>query len=118
MELGEQDEFSISGFRIVSYSDTWEHHTIVRNSNIIFELDSNYYYIVESMDKLVEISSMPDYLQKEWFHNNKKVLTEKFVISEYEKQKDINRIYKSEKTKQTISELKGILRDFKIDKII
>ena len=38
MELGEQDEFSISGFRIVSYSDTWEHHTIVRKSNIIFEL--------------------------------------------------------------------------------
>ena len=68
--------FSVDGMRIVSYSDTWEHHTIVRKCNIIFELDGNYYYIIENMDKLVEICSMPDYLQKEWFHHNKKVLTE------------------------------------------
>ena len=110
--------FSVDGMRIVSYSDTWEHHTIVRKCNIIFELDGNYYYIIENMDKLVEICSMPDYLQKEWFHHNKKVLTERFTRSEFEKQKDISRITKSEKTEESVSELKSILRNFNIDKII
>jgi len=110
--------FLVDGMRIISYSDTWEHHTIVRKCNIIFELDNNYYYIIETMDKLVEICSMPNTLQKEWFKYNKKVLTERFAKSEFEKQQDISRITKSEKIQESVSELKAILRNFNIDKII
>ena len=110
--------FLVDGMRIVSYSDTWEHHTIVRKCNIIFELDNNYYYIIETMDKLIEISSMPNTLQKEWFQYNKKVLNERFTKSELQKQQDISRTTKSEKAEKSASELKSLLRNFNIDKII
>ena len=59
------------------------------------------------MDKLVEIGNMPKYLQEEWFWNNKKVLTEEFTKAELDK-----------RLNQEDQELKSILREFRINKII
>jgi hypothetical protein len=59
------------------------------------------------MDKLVEISNMPKYLQEEWFWMNKKVLTEEFTKAELDK-----------RLNQEDQELKSILREFRINKII
>ncbi len=98
---------SIDGFRMVSYSDSLEHHTLIKKSSIIFELNGNYYYIVHDMDKLIEISNMPKYLQEEWFWMNKKVLTEEFTKAELDK-----------RLNQEDQELKSILREFRINKII
>ncbi len=111
-------EFKISNLRIVSYSDTWNHHKIERKCNIIFELDNSYYYLIENMDKLVDVSNMPDYLQTEWFKYNKNILTEGFTKSELDKQLDVSQKISSEKTNEIVLELKSILRSFQIGKII
>jgi hypothetical protein len=50
---------------------------------------------------------MPKYLQEEWFWMNKKVLTEEFTKAELDK-----------RLNQEDQELKSILREFRINKII
>ena len=110
--------FSIDELRLVSYTDEFEHHSLKQIANIIFELNGFYYYIFDEVDKLFEIISMPTYLQEEWFHNNKKILTEEFTKSELDKQLLIERTIKPETINKNISELKSILREFRLNKII
>ena len=110
--------FSIDDLRLVSYTDGFEHHSLTQKANIIFELNGFYYYIFDEVDKLFDIISMPQYLQEEWFHNNKKVLTETITKTELDKQLVIERSINPETLSKNISELKCILREFRIDKII
>ena len=112
------NNFSIDDLRLVSYTDGFEYHSLTQKANIIFELDGFYYYIFDEVDKLFDIISMPQYLQEEWFHNNKKVLTEEFTKIELDKQLVIERSINPETLSKNISELKCILREFRIDKII
>lgn len=110
--------FSIDDLRLVSYTDGFEHHSVKQKSNIIFELNGFYYYIIDEIDKLFDVINMPSYLQKEWFHNNKKVLTEKITKTELDKQLVMEKNINPETLSENISELKSILREFRINKII
>lgn len=110
--------FSIDDLRLVSYTDGFEHHSLKQKANIIFELNGFYYYIFDEVDKLFDVISMPQYLQEEWFHNNKKVLTETITKTELDKQLVIERSINPKTLSKNISELKSILREFRINKII
>ena len=110
--------FSIDELRLISYTDGYEHHSLRHIANIIFELNGSHYYIFDEVDKLFDIIRMPQYLQEEWFHNNKKVLTEEFTKAELDKQLIIERSINPETLSGSISELKSILREFRLNKII
>lgn len=110
--------FSIDDLRLVSYTDGFEHHSLTQKANIIFELNGLYYYITDDVDKLFDVINMPQYLQEEWFYNNKKVLTEEFTKIELDKQLVIERSINVETLSKNISELKSILREFRINKIM
>lgn len=103
---------------MVSYTDGFEHHSLKQKANIIFELNGLYYYIIDEVDKLFDVIHMPPYLQEEWFNGNKKVLTEKITKTELDKQLVIERSINPETLSKNISELKSILREFRINKII
>jgi hypothetical protein len=110
--------FCIDELRLVSYTDGFEYHSLKQIANIIFELNGFYYYIFDEVDKLFDIINMPKYLQEEWFHNNKKVLTEEFTKIELDKQLVIERSINPETLSKNISELKSILREFRLNNLI
>lgn len=110
--------FSIDDLRMVSFTDEFEHHSLKQKANIIFELNGFYYYIIDEIDKLFDIINMPPYLQEEWFHSNKKALTETITKTELDKQLVIERSINPKTLSKNISELKSILREFRINKII
>jgi DNA topoisomerase VI subunit A len=104
----------------VSITKEWDRHQISQIATIIIEYNNEYFYIQEEMEKILDISQMPQYIKEDWIRYNKKDLTDKIIIShikEYEELKESQ--WPSEDAwDSALSRLKAIKRSEIIRKIL
>jgi hypothetical protein len=100
----------------------YEHHTLINKANIILEIDGNYFYIEDDIEKLKDVSAMPSYIKEDWVKYNLRDLN-MFTINKHIEELNkrlenaIATMYIKEK-EEKLSLLKTIRRDFIINGII
>jgi len=53
---------------------------------IVYDKDSEYYYLLDSSDKIKDVSKMPKYIKDDYYHYNSKILTIEYfnmIIEKY-----------------------------------
>lgn len=104
----------------VSIVKEWDIHKISEVATIIIEFEEGYFYIQEEMEKIFDISQMPEYIKEDWIKYNKKDLTDKIIIShikEYEELKE-SQWPSVDAWDSALSRLKAIKRNEVIRKIL
>lgn len=104
----------------ISKITEYDHHTLILFATIIFEDSGDYFYIKDDVDKIDDVSRMPQYIKEDWLNYNKKLLNIS-VINKQIKSLEIilekRRPY-DPKDEDTLAELKSIRRDLIIKGII
>jgi len=109
-------------FTEVSSIVKWEHHTMTKWCNIILGKDDKFFYIEDDIEKLKDVSGMPNYIKEDWVKYNLKDLNMFTInkhIEELNKKLDtlITDLYLKE-NQERLTLLKTIRRDFIINGII
>lgn len=84
---------------------------------IVYDKDGEYYYILDSSDKIKDVSKMPNYIKEDYYNYNSKILTIKFFNKIIEK----CRIKYTLKSQYLGNKLETEIRQFteeELDKII
>lgn len=71
----------IFDIKYTNYSDLSE------NSFIVYNKDNEYYYILDSSEKVKDVQSMPSYIKEDYYRYNSKILTLSFFNKTLEKYK-------------------------------
>jgi hypothetical protein len=114
---------NLSPWKEVSITKRMQHHTMIDVATVIIGSDGEFFYIHDDIEKIIDISCMPEYIKEDWINYNKKDLTIYIVEEHIRKYVDLrdSEIY-LEVANQTyddvISELQSIKRDLIIKKII
>jgi hypothetical protein len=114
---------NLSPWREISTIKKIQHHTMIDVATVIIGYNDYYFYIQEDIEKIIDVSCMPNYIKEDWVNYNKKDLTINIVEEHIRKYVDLrdSEVY-LEVTNQTyddvISELQSIKRDLIIKKII
>lgn len=87
-----------------------DYRTIQGMINIIFEIDSNYFYIEDDFEKIKDVDKMPVYIKKDWYKYNKKELTLEVINSHISFAKELE-------DDDLFRNLVAIRRDYIIDKL-
>jgi len=100
-----------------------QHHTMIDIATIVISNNGEFFYIKDDIEKIFDVSCMPNYIKEDWVNYNKKDLTINIVDEHIRKYVDLrdSEVY-LEVTNQTyddvISELQSIKRNLIISKII
>lgn len=60
---------------IISSIEFYDYTSLNKIVNLIIESDNNYFFIEDELDKVIDVTQMPSYIQLDWFKYNKKDLT-------------------------------------------
>lgn len=111
----------------ISITSEVEHHTLIDVATIIIFKDDEYYFIQDDIEKVRDVSIMPQYIKEDWIKYNRKELN-MFVINkhirEYESRLKKSIEFNSVKTdkerdlEEKIQLLKSLRRDLIIKGII
>lgn len=114
---------NLSPWKEISTIKKMQHHTMIDIATIIISNNGEFFCIQEDIEKIIDVSCMPNYIKEDWVNYNKKELTINIVedhIRKYVNLRD-SEVY-LEVPNQTyddvISELQSIKRDLIIKKII
>ena len=114
---------NLSPWKEISTTRKMQHHTMIDVATIIIGQNDYYFYIQDDIEKIIDVSCMPNYIKEDWILYNKRELTINVVEGHIRKYVDLrdSEVY-LEVTNQTyddvISELQSIKRDLIIKKII
>ena len=114
---------NLTPWKEISITKRMQHHTMIDVATIIIENNGEFFCIQDDIEKIIDISSMPNYIKEDWINYNKKDLTISIVDQHIIKYVDLrdSEIY-LEVANQTyddvVSELQSIKRDLIIKKII
>jgi len=111
---------NLSPWKEISISTETQHHSLIEMSTIIIGDDEDYYIIEEDIEKIMDVSSMPNYIKEDWINYNKKELNQKVIdkhIKIYTDKSDM-KYPPDEEIEKVISTLKSIKRHLLIKKII
>ena len=115
-----QRSINLSPWKEISISTETQHHSLIEMSTIIIGDDEDYYIIEEDIEKIMDVSSMPNYIKEDWINYNKKELNQKVIdkhIKIYTDKSDM-KYPPDEEIEKVISTLKSIKRHLLIKKII
>jgi hypothetical protein len=114
---------NLSPWKEISTTRKMQHHTMIDVATIIIGQNDYYFYIQDDIEKIIDVSCMPNYIKEDWILYNKRELTINVVEGHIRKYVDLrdSEVY-LEVNNQTyddvISELQSIKRDLIIKKII
>ena len=114
---------NLNPWKEISIIKKIEHHTMIDVATIIIGNNDYYFYIQDDIEKIIDVSCMPNYIKEDWINYNKKELNIKIVEEHIRKYVDLrdSEVY-LEVTNQTyddiINDLQSIKRDLIINKII
>lgn len=115
---------------IVSSIDFYDHNSMNKIVNLVIEIESDYYFIEDEFDKIIDITQMPTYIKEDWFKYNRKSLTLSVINKHVKYLKDsIEKIYETtisiyqkseeeQKLQDVLERVLSIRRDFIIKGII
>lgn len=107
----------------ISITRKVQHHTMIDVATIIISNNEDFFYIREDIEKIIDVSCMPNYIKEDWINYNKKDLTINIVDEHIRKYIDLrdSEVYlevTNQKYDDVISELQSIKRNLIINKII
>lgn len=111
---------NLSPFNEISVTKTWDIHTLKNTSSVIVEIDGQIWYIEDDIEKICDVSKMPDYIKEDWVIYNKKEINLQVVeshINDYLRLKE-SKWPNPEAWDITLNNLKSIKRNLIIGKII
>ncbi len=106
-------EINVSPWNHITTSHKVEHHTLAEIFTILIEKDGEYFFLIEEVEKIYDISQMPDYIKEDWIKYNKKSLSLSLINEQIKKL--TNDFYQFE---DELSLLKSLRRDLIIKGII
>ncbi len=106
-------EINVSPWNHLTTTHKVDHHTLAEIFTILIEKDSEYFFLVEEVEKIYDISQMPDYIKEDWIKYNKKSLSLSLINEQIKKL--TNDFYQFE---DELSLLKSLRRDLIIKGII
>lgn len=106
--------------KYISYIPDYHNYTFDSRAEVIFSIDDNYYELNEELAKLEDVEKMPSYIRNDWYYYNGLPLTEKKLDKHIRihtgfLEKSNN---DTDTTLETLSNLKSIKRNFRIDSIL
>lgn len=115
-----QRSINLSPWKEISISTEIQHHTMIEMATIIIGNDDDYYLIEDDIEKIMDVSSMPNYIKEDWIRYNKKELNQNILDKHIKVYIDISDMQypPDEAIERTISTLKSIKRHLLIKKII
>ena len=60
---------------IISSIEFYDYTSLNKMVNLIIESNNTYYFIEDELEKVIDVTQMPSYIQLDWFKYNKKELT-------------------------------------------
>ena len=106
----------------------YEHHTLINNATVLIENGGDYFYIHDDIEKVKDVSQMPEYIKEDWINYNKKPLNIPVLnqmIKSYENQlnSDLERPFSltepsDDELEDLVNVLKSLRRDLIINKVI
>jgi hypothetical protein len=106
----------------------YEHHTLINNATVLIENSGDYFYIHDDIEKVKDVSQMPEYIKEDWINYNKKPLNIPILnqmIKSYENQLNsgLERPFSltepsDDELEDLINVLKSLRRDLIINKVI
>ena len=60
---------------IISSIEFYQYASLNKMVNLIIESNNTYYFIEDELEKVIDVTQMPSYIQLDWFKYNKKDLT-------------------------------------------
>lgn len=68
-------EINISPWKPVHLSTRYDHHTLINYATLITQNTSDdYFYFYDDIEKIIDVSLMPNYIKEDWLNYNKKEL--------------------------------------------
>lgn len=68
-------EINLDPYPIISRISHYDFHTLINFTSVIFEVDGNIFFINDDVQKLEDVSQMPDYIKQDWIKYNKKSIS-------------------------------------------
>ena len=121
-------EINLKPWNEVCLITKYEHHTLINNATVLIENSGDYFYIHDDIEKVKDVSQMPEYIKEDWINYNKKPLNIPVLnqmIKSYENQLNsgLERPFSlsepsDEELENLINLLKSLRRDLIINKVI
>ncbi len=111
---------NLTPFSILSQVNEIEHHTLLEITTIVIENSGNFFYIKDEVEKILDVSNMPQYIKEDWINYNKKELNIALLnhqIKNLENILEYKRPY-DEKDEEALILLKSLRRDLIINGLI
>lgn len=109
----------LSPYKEVSITTRTIHHSLVDEATIIVENGDDYFVIQDDIEKIKDVSQMPNYIKEDWINYNKIELTDKILdwhILDYIHKSEQQ--YPNEDLLEVVNKLRSIKRHQIIKKII
>lgn len=70
---------NFSPYKSISITRRTLHHTLVDEATIIIEYDDDHFVIQDDIEKVKDVSQMPNYIKEDWIKYNRKELTNQIL---------------------------------------
>lgn len=106
--------------KYISYIPDYQNYSFDSRAEVIFSIDDNYYELNEDLAKLEDVEKMPSYIKNDWYYYNGLPLTEKNLDKHIRIHTGLLEKVSNDtdSTLETLSNLKSIKRNFRIDSIL
>ncbi len=107
-------------YKSISITEKFIHHTLIQEVTIIIEDSDEYYFIQDDVEKVKDVSQMPNYIKEDWIKYNRKPLTKEVLDLHIQHYKEISdsQYPPDKETDEILSLLKSIKRHQIIGKIV
>ncbi len=107
-------------YKSISITEKFVHHTLIQEVTIIIEDSDDYYFIQDDVEKVKDVSQMPNYIKEDWIKYNRKPLTNEVLDLHIQHYKDLSdsQYPPDKEIDDILSLLKSIKRHQIIGKIV
>ncbi len=70
---------NLSPYKGISITEKILHHTLIEEVTIIIEYNDDYFVIQDDIEKVKDVSQMPNYIKEDWIKYNRKELTNQIL---------------------------------------
>ena len=110
---------NLSPYKEISMVTKYHNHTLINEACIIIEDGDDYFVIQDDIEKVHDVSQMPNYIKEDWIKYNRKELTNQILDSHIQYYIGISeQQYPNEDILEIVNELKSIKRNQTIRKIL
>lgn len=78
-------EINISPWNHITTTQHYNHHTLNSIFTILIEKDGKYFFLIDEVEKIFDVSQMPNYIKEDWINYNKKPLSLSLINEQIKK---------------------------------